>query len=197
MINIYLVRHATYDESRNIMPGRLPVPLSEKGFKEAEKLRMYFKDKNIQKIYSSAVLRCQQTAETIADNKIPIEYDQRLLETFSAYQGYWIKDWREYWGHRRELGGEDNHIVMDRVVDFLDDVNFDDEKNYIICSHGDPLYFIYQHLDQQEMISDLELDIPIPDYPSYQPKGSIRQILINKNKELVEVKALLTQEDLN
>ncbi len=39
MITFYLVRHAKYTEKYNLLPGRLPVELSEEGIKEAEKLQ--------------------------------------------------------------------------------------------------------------------------------------------------------------
>lgn len=95
MTKLYLVRHCQYANPKGILPGRLPVELSEEGLREAVRLRLFFKDKHINKIYSSAVRRCQQTSEQISSGAIPIEYDQRLLETFSAYQGFWVEDWKD------------------------------------------------------------------------------------------------------
>jgi broad specificity phosphatase PhoE len=89
MPKMYLLRHCDYDNPRTILPGRLPVELSEQGKRRAQELQQFFADKEIAAIYSSAVLRCRQTVEIIADKKIPIFYDARLLETLSAYQGYW------------------------------------------------------------------------------------------------------------
>ena len=87
--SIYLLRHCDYDNPKKILPGRLPVPLSSKGIEQANLLKEYFADKSIANIYSSAVERCKQTAQIIADNKIPIIPDKRILETLSAYRAYW------------------------------------------------------------------------------------------------------------
>ena len=89
---IYLVRHCEYENPRGILPGRLPLELSSTGLKQAHAMKEFFLDKQIELIYSSAVVRCKQTSQIISDNKIPINYDKRLLEIFSAYQGYWDPD---------------------------------------------------------------------------------------------------------
>src|SRR3989344_1533402 len=139
MITFYLVRHASYTEKHNLLPGRLPVELSEEGIKEAEKLQNYFEGKIIEKIYSSEVLRCKQTSEIISNGKIPIEYDKRLLEALGAYQGFWDPDaWDQFWGNRHKLGGESRKNVSDRAIDFFKNTNFEEGKNYIISSHMDP-----------------------------------------------------------
>lgn len=99
MNSIYLLRHCAYSNPLNILPGRLPVELSQEGRENALRLKEYFADKNIKQIYSSAVKRCKQTAEIIADHNIPLTFDQRLLETFSAYQGYWESNANNTWDH--------------------------------------------------------------------------------------------------
>lgn len=145
---IYLLRHCEYDNPRHILPGRLPVELSEIGGKQAEKLRDFFAEKNIIKIFSSPVLRCKQTAEIIANGKIPIEFDRHLAEVITAYQGYWVENYDLYYTMREALGGELNIDVQNRIVDFWKNTKFESGKNYLICSHGDPLYFLYQYLNK-------------------------------------------------
>jgi len=174
---IYLVRHCDYDNPLNIMPGRLPVPLSRDGKSQAKKLYDFFSKKKIEKIYSSAVLRCKQTAEIIANNKISIEYDKRLLETFSAYQGHWKIDWSQFFSHLDELGGESNLDIQNRMVDFIKKTKFQNGKEYIICSHGDPLFFFYQYMADEKILFDPSLEDP----SEYQQKGSIRQVNIKEN----------------
>lgn len=99
MRSIYLVRHGDYANPRNIMLGRLPVELSESGWKQAENIAKFLADKNIGTIYSSAVVRCRQTIEPLARQvNLPIVYDIRLVETLSAYQGYWF-DSEVDWSH--------------------------------------------------------------------------------------------------
>lgn len=184
MARIFLVRHASYSEKYNLLPGRLPVELSQKGVKEAQKLKRYFQDKSIEKIYSSAVLRCKQTSEIISDGKITVVYDQRLLEGLSAYQGYWDpKAWDQFWGHRHLLGGESDSDIQKRVLDFFDTTNFEGDKNYIICSHGDPLYYIYQKVSGVPSLKEIELGDEVNNPEDYQKKGSIR-IIIKENGNL-------------
>lgn len=178
MKKIYLLRHCEYANPRNLLVGRLPVELSLDGVKHAERLAEYFSDKKIEKIYSSAVKRCQQTSEIISRGKIAIENDQRILETFSAYQGYWGgwdgKElvWDDFFIHRDTVGGEGAEDISQRMTSFFRDLAQKPEKNIIICSHGDPLYLLFLSL-----IGKTFSDTDIYSEPEgYQPKGSIRLI---------------------
>lgn len=133
MPNIYLLRHCDYENPRQILPGRLPLELSESGKKRASQLKEIFKDKSISKIYSSEVLRCKQTAEIIADGKIPIIFDKRLLGT---------------------------HLdVQTRTADFYEEIKkkLGSDENAIICSHGDPLQTIYAHVYNLKISNDKHL----------------------------------------
>jgi len=188
---IYLVRHADYSNPRKIMPGRLPVELSKNGILQAKKLKVFFSDKKIDKIYSSAVLRCKQTSEIISDSKIAIEYNKDLLESFSAYQGYWEIEWSHFFSHTQELGGETNQDIQNRMINFYKKLDLKSKKNYIICSHGDPLYFLYQFLDNQTLLpQDLFVS-----FDNYQSKGSIRKIEVLKNGN-VKIYPRIKNEDI-
>ena len=171
----YLLRHCQYANPRNIIVGRLPVVLSEEGEREARKLRDYFADKQIQRIYSSAVERCKQTATIVADGKLELIHDQRILEGFSAFQGYWIGEetppWVDYYSHRNELGGESVQDIQGRMIDFwrsLEDVS----DNLIICSHGDPLYTLYAYLQKIDLANARQA---ISQSEDYIPKGAFWQ----------------------
>jgi broad specificity phosphatase PhoE len=172
MTTIYLVRHAKYANPTKILPGRLPVILSEDGVAQAHILHQYFADKNIAQIYSSPVLRCKQTAEIIAGSIIPIEYDVRLAETLCANQGAnEVDNWRkQLYGDALELGGESQIDVQNRMAEFWKTADFQDGKSYIICSHGDPLLFLYQYLTDQDLNNDLNIN----ELGSYQQKASVR-----------------------
>ena len=190
----YLLRHCQYANPRNIIVGRLPVVLSPEGEDEALKLRDYFADKQINRIYSSAVLRCKQTATVVADGKLDLAHDQRILEGFSAYQGYWVgaetPPWVDYYSHRNELGGESVQDIQSRMVDFwhsLDDVADD----LIICSHGDPLYTLYAYLQKIDVTNVRQA---ISQRTDYIPKGAFWQFEgEGDNWRLV---GLTTQENL-
>lgn len=196
---VYLVRHCAYHNPRGIYPGRLPVPLSKDGRNQAVRLRDYFKDKEVHMIYSSAVLRCKQTAEIIADDRISIQYDTRLLETFSAYQGYWalekdpLASWDDFFSHRNELGGESYKDLQNRMISFFTDLKAREEKPVVICSHGDPLQSLYYHLSGLPLPSEAD-EKGEKGNPDYQPKGSIRTLKIDDGQYIFQ--PLITQDML-
>ncbi len=170
----YLLRHCQYANPRNIIVGRLPVVLSMDGEIEAARLRDYFADKAIGHIYSSAVERCKQTATIIADNKIEITYDQRILEGLSAYQGYWVDrepPWFDYYSHHSELGGENFGVVQQRMINFWQSLS-EVTGNIIICSHGDPLFSLYAYLTNIQIAANEQGAYQRSDYI---PKGAFWQ----------------------
>jgi len=197
MTKIYIVRHPQYSNPLSIIPGRLPVELSEIGLSEAEKLKNFFHDKSINKIYSSPILRCKQTAEIISGNQIPVEYDDRLIEVLTAYQGFWNVDITEFFDKdgNPKLGGETDKEVQNRVVDFITNTKFEDQKNYIITTHGDPIYFFYCYVNKLPLPEPRKImqntHLVIRDYP---PKGSIT--VINKEGSNFEVEAIIPPESL-
>lgn len=200
MKTIYLVRHCKYDNPLKIYPGRLPVSLTEEGMEQAERLRKYFQDKDIQKIYSSAVHRCRQTSTVISDKKIPISYDKRLLETFSAYQGFWggdvttSKGWDEFYSHQEALGGESNMDVQERVMSFIKEIMTVPEDRILICSHGDPLHFMYLGL-KNEPLPSWQTHMGEFGNPDYLKKGFIRPLYIENDEFRFE--PIITQEVLS
>lgn len=182
MSTIYLVRHGAYDNPHNITPGRLPVELSDEGREQLAKVRDFFADKNITTIYSSPVLRCKQSAEIISNGTIPVTYDVRLAETLTVaqgapFRGVWI---RPFYENVDTLGGESPKDVQNRMVDFWNSLDFASGKNYVICSHGDPLHLFHQYLLHDPNLFD---DLDRNDYPNYLPKGGIRPIIATSNTE--------------
>jgi len=185
--SIYLLRHCDYDNSRNIIPGRLPILLSSKGIEQANNLKKYFSDKSITKIYTSAVERCKQTAEILSGGSIPIVLDKRILETFSAYQGYWGENLQangfHFFSHIQELGGESLADIQKRMADFWDEIFPEENGNVIICSHGDPLQVLYSYIHSQPLVTD-EVET---NAPGWMEKGEFIELVFEKGK-LIETK---------
>jgi len=173
MQTIYLVRHGEYDNPRNILAGRLPVELSQKGKEQAEKVKDFFKDKSINKIYSSEVFRCIQTSEIISDSQIPIQYDVRLLEGLSAYQGYWTDHWENFYSHVLKLGGESHQDIHNRIVNFFEEIIEKERNDFIIVSHGDPIFILVSYLLGKSLPPENQQESSYPDYPEV---GSITKI---------------------
>lgn len=194
-MNIYLVRHADYKKDYGLLKGRLPVELSDKGVEQSMELRKFFKELNVEIIYSSAVKRCKQTAEIISDGNIEIEYDLRLLEALVPYQGYKEGSWAsDAYAHQDELGGETVKDVSERITDFYESLITKNHENVVICSHGDPLYFLYVKLTGEKILDDYnELRRLCPDY---QTKASIRLVEV-VDGSVLNMNMLFEQEKLN
>ncbi len=88
MRNLYLIRHGTPDftDGIKLCIGRTNIDIGEDGRAEALKLRDFFKDKPIESIYSSPLIRCIHTAEIIADGRVDVRVDNDLQE---IYMGHW------------------------------------------------------------------------------------------------------------
>lgn len=173
---LYLVHHGEYENIRNINAGRLPLPLSPKGINQAHKLCDYFKDKRISVVYSSPVLRCRQTAETIADKNVPVRFDLRLAESLSAYQGMWYtgqQNPEDLFGHRKELGGESYEDLKNRMLSFFNEVIKKESGNTIICSHSDPLWCLYLGILNRPLTDEVT-EPGENGNPEYLQKGAIR-----------------------
>ena len=75
---IYLIRHGeTESNKKGIFRGRLDIPLSQSGKEQASSVFNYFKEKNIELVFSSPLSRALETAKTIFPNK-KIKIDERL-----------------------------------------------------------------------------------------------------------------------
>ncbi len=175
MATIYMVRHGAYLNPKDILPGRLPVELSDEGRQQMTRIRDYLADKHIAKIFSSPVLRCQQSAEIMSGGSIEIVYDLRLAETLTAAQGddfggEWV---RPFYGQVETLGGESMLDVQARMADFWKSLGFAGSQNYVVCSHGDPLQLLHRYLigDKHLLSPETEKD------KRYQSKGSVRPII--------------------
>ena len=86
-MTIYLVRHGEPNigfGKKHICLGRKDLPLSHEGEKQAERLSRYFREKDLDAIYSSPLNRCQQTARILRDlgghKELEIRTEESLAE---------------------------------------------------------------------------------------------------------------------
>ena len=70
--NIYLVRHAECESNINPIFNGAVNGLTEKGIMQAKTIGHYFKDRNINKVFTSDILRAKETAKEISLEKSPI-----------------------------------------------------------------------------------------------------------------------------
>ena len=76
-MNIYLIRHGKLNWEDNIKKciGITDTKLSNEGIKMIEGLVSFLKDKNIRKIYTSDLNRCEKSAQILSSSlKIPYYY---------------------------------------------------------------------------------------------------------------------------
>ncbi len=130
-----------------------PCFLIDEGVKEVQKAGEFLKERGIDLIFSSDVLRTRQTAKIVADmiGLNEIVYDLRLRDVnWGAFAG---KNKKEAWGFFNNDGmkrfetaapqGESWNQCLERVVSVLNEIegSFQDKK-VLIVSHGDPLWLL-------------------------------------------------------
>jgi len=153
MKNLYLFRHGqslwNIEHKIQGQANTPPIPLSPKGEEDAKTIAPHLKNKNIEIIISSDLLRAKQTAEQVAnDLGLNIEFDERLRETnFGIAQGYTMKEAEEIFPKYRAMletehnivipNGESINQVKERMKSILLDVCANrKETNFGISSHG-------------------------------------------------------------
>lgn len=150
MTHIYLVRHGQTAWNREeIFRGRTDVPLDETGLHEATSAAAFFREREIEALYSSPLSRAWQTAEKIASvvhrevNPLPGIIDM----SFGNWEGRSLKDvremdperyrqWREETHLLRLPGGETLDEVRGRAMEALEEVIARHaEKTVVLVSH--------------------------------------------------------------
>ena len=170
--NYFILRHGQtihQTKKRGIIYGwpddEPPCELTDVGRKQVEKAAEGLKDKKIDLIFSSDILRTRQTAGIVA--KIlglkVISYDRRLRDiNWGVYQGKSVaRAWAYYKNPRLKFEkappeGESWLDVQKRVVSVIKDLEEKyKNKNILIISHQDPLWLLegwFLGLSQNKML---------------------------------------------
>lgn len=180
------MRHAEYENPMKIFTGRLGVPLTAEGKLRVERVGNELKEVGIRKIYSSAVERCDETSAILAEIlEVEVYHDKRLLEHLSPIQGMaltdYLKDREQRFTAVELLGGETMMDVQVRMLDFFYEKMKEEEGDILICSHGDPLYFLYLGLAGR----DLPKRMIEVNRSQWQPKGSYRKVDIEGDRFVI------------
>lgn len=150
MTTIYIVRHGEYENPKYLYPGSLPgYPLSENGRAQVKKLSELLRDKPIEVIYTSPVLRTRQTADILAEAlHLPVTPDDRLIEVQTLLDGTPMQRFDETRGELSFLpeslarGAESMEALADRMYTFMEEKRKEhDGKELLIVTHGDPMRF--------------------------------------------------------
>ncbi len=174
---LYLMRHGEVHNPAHILYGRRPgFFLSEAGKAQAHAAGGWLADKPLTAIYASPMERAQQTAGIVAGYlpKLSPATDERIIEVSTPYEGQPIDDlaamgWDLYTGNQPPHEVPDT--VLDRVLDFLDDVvERHSGQSVAAVAHGDILVFAWLHAQGVEpaaLMKDRLQDYALPvDYPA-------------------------------
>lgn len=192
MTIIYFIRHGEYKNPNNIVPWRLPhFPLSDEGIKNINKDADYFKDKKIEVIYSSPILRAKQSAKIIGkklSKKVIIsslisEVHTPLQNRHLSYEEFYKRKVNIFFDEFHvENNGESIDKIFLRVNKLVKKVyQKHDRKNIIFVSHGDPI-MIYSMIKRDIKVKNGDL----MHEKYYIPKAGIIRVEI-KNKRVIDI----------
>lgn len=153
---LFLVRHAEAGHNVNgTLDSKIDsqkYPLTKKGEEQAEALAKSLKQKKIDFIFSSPLLRTRQTAEIISKKlgvEVVVEHGLREWGA-GEFEGKTIEEFyrtfstQESYAEKADYGVETGRQMRERLGSFLDEINSKyKNKNIIVVSHGDPLQILY------------------------------------------------------
>ena len=152
---LIIVRHGESEANGSKrFAGHLDIPLSAKGFKQAELTARYIKENfHVDAVYASDLQRAYHTALPIAEAfALEVTKTERLREVFAGqWQGqsfdvletryaksYWT--WRNDIGNAYTDGGESVAEVSQRVWDAVSEIaQKEDGKTVVIATHATPI----------------------------------------------------------
>lgn len=148
----FILRHAeskaNSQEIVSIWPEKFYNPLTKKGKEQIKKIIPELKNKKIDFIFSSDLLRAKQTAEIIAKSlDLEIKIDKRLREiNVGAFNGKSADEWYNFFNQpmerftKRPLKGENLVDVKKRILGFIREIDKKyKNKRILIVSHKDTL----------------------------------------------------------
>jgi broad specificity phosphatase PhoE len=147
--SIYLVRHGqTEFNEKDLMQGQADIPLSETGHQEALALAKYLQHEPLDIIYSTPLLRAQQTASHINHfHQQPLEIIDQLTEiNIGSWEGQSYPkivqtqaDFYKQWINDTSMpipGGESFQDVYNRVEQGMHLIMNSKQKHILISGHA-------------------------------------------------------------
>lgn len=148
---IYLIRHGQTDyNKKGIVQGRgVNSHLNETGRKQARLFYEQYKHLPFDNVYTSTLIRTQQTVQDFLENGFAhtireeldeidwgifegVEHNSSLQETY-----YRIMElWSQGHVHVKIEGGESAHELQQRQLPFIEYLHQSEEEKILICSHG-------------------------------------------------------------
>ena len=143
-MKLYVIRHGlTKCNVEKKYNGRYDEDIIEEGINQAIKASHIVKDLNIDLIICSPMKRTKHTMELVNVNKIPVIYDDRLMEreggklTRTILDDYYFTEYYNYYSTKPIEGLETLPELFNRVHSFLDEIKIKyNDKNILLVTHG-------------------------------------------------------------
>ncbi|MEI7620434.1 MAG: histidine phosphatase family protein [Candidatus Falkowbacteria bacterium] len=163
---IYLVRHCNPDYSSEHLVGDFNMPLSAIGLKQCEYLTKHLLEKQIDKVYSSELLRAQETVrpyanltgkKVIIDNRLnEIDWkDWYRVKYFNMSEGTRMKRFKQYEKLDKEL--DKMQTVGRRLI--ADIYKHNKGKSVALFCHGNIIKSMITSILDADIIGFLSLEI--------------------------------------
>lgn len=144
MTKLYIIRHGKTDwNKQKIIQGSTDIELNQEGIDQAKLLVDKIAINEIDICISSPLKRAKKTAEIIVNNKIPIIYDNLLLERgYGLFEGKTIDTnlIKNMWDYQLNTSTNNIESIKDclkRSKEFLDKIKKEyPNKTILIVSHG-------------------------------------------------------------
>lgn len=190
MTTVLLVRHGLTAMTGPVLAGRTPgVDLDDRGRTQAAEVACRLAGVAIERIVSSPLERCQQTAQLIAEPRgVVVETDARLTECgYGDWTGQEIKKlakdplWKVVQSHPSAVtfpgdGGEAMRDAQVRAVDAIRSWNdtLGARATWLACSHADIIKAIVadalgMHLDTFQRIVVDPCSVTVINYTALRP----------------------------
>lgn len=139
------------------------VYLTETGTQQARAAANQLVNIPLSKIYVSELKRTHQTAEVINRfHNAPILTSRHLNDIKSGFNGKPVSEYFAATGHDRynitPPGGESVKEFQSRVLQFLDEIDTDKEKNILVVTHEETLRVFYAYFNKLNPEEMLRLD---------------------------------------
>jgi broad specificity phosphatase PhoE len=164
---VHLLRHGEVYNPEKVLYGRLPgYRLSELGVQMAKAAAQAVAERDISHVIASPLERAQQTAEPIAAQfKLPIEADERLIESANIFEGQRVgvgdgalRDPRNWWSLRNPISpswGEHYRDIASRMYAALLAAREAAEGHEALCvSHQLPIWTLRRHVEHRRLWHD-------------------------------------------
>lgn len=159
-MELILIRHGESEGNvKGLVYGHTDYPMTEKGMQQVPKIVEITKRYNINKVYSSPLVRAKVIAQAISqDQNISLTLDDRLKEiNFGDYEDMPREKVMEivgdnyykvvgFFDHVDIPGGEHQDDFLLRVNSFIDELLAGEDGTYAVTSHFGTIKAILHHL---------------------------------------------------